>query len=40
LTWSPLVKRFIAATLAGEPHTVVTQLRRGTSGPEGSAATT
>jgi 2-polyprenyl-6-methoxyphenol hydroxylase-like FAD-dependent oxidoreductase len=40
LTWSPLVKRFIAATLAGEPHTVVTQLRRGTSDPEGSTAMT
>jgi 2-polyprenyl-6-methoxyphenol hydroxylase-like FAD-dependent oxidoreductase len=29
LTWRPLVNRFIETTLAGEPTTVVTMLRRG-----------
>lgn len=33
-TWRPLINRFIAATLAGEPTTVVEMLRRGASEPE------
>ena len=35
-TWRPLINRFIASTLAGEPTTVIAMLRRGTTeSPEG-----
>jgi 2-polyprenyl-6-methoxyphenol hydroxylase-like FAD-dependent oxidoreductase len=35
VTWRPLINRFIATSLAGEPTTVITMLRRGTSDSEG-----
>jgi 2-polyprenyl-6-methoxyphenol hydroxylase-like FAD-dependent oxidoreductase len=37
LTWRPLINRFIATTLAGEPTTVVAMLRHGIEDPDETA---